>query len=187
MTTAIDHFVKRLALPEGGVDLRAELVALQRARMRQALDKSAGDLAKAARLLRMSRAELVRLESRLTDGESTLPAARTPGASEVLDPSSVSRIVGGVERISAAVIRRLADEGLDEGAITQRVGCNPFIVEKVLRERTRREIERLDRDEKLTPKQIADRLRIPINRVRRVLVAHDLGALARRASGGQDQ
>lgn len=187
MTTAIDSFVKRLALPEGGIDLRAELVTLQRARMRQALEKSGGDLARAARLLRMSRAELVRLESRLTDGDSTLPAARGPGDPQAIDPSSISRIVGGVERISAAVIRRLADEGLDETAITNRVGCNPFIVEKVLRDRTKREIERLDRDEKLTPKQIADRLRIPINRVRRVLVAHDIGALAHRASGGQNQ
>jgi len=186
MTTAIDSFVKRLALPEGGIDLRAELVTLQRARMRQALEKSGGDLARAARLLRMSRAELVRLESRLTD-DSTLPAASAPGDPGTIDPSSVSRIVGGVERISAAVIRRLADEGLDETAITNRVGCNPFIVEKVLRDRTKREIERLDRDEKLTPQQIADRLRIPINRVRRVLVAHDLGALAHRASGGQNQ
>lgn len=186
MTTTIDHFVKRLALPEGGVDLKAELVALTRARVRQALEKTSGDLAGAARLLRMARGELVRLEARITDADSTLPAARAPGEPE-LDVHAVSRIVGGVEVISAAVIRRLAAEGLDEAEITRRVGCNPFIVERVLREQKSTEILRLDRDEKLKPREIAARLKLPIQRVRAVLVGHDLAALARRANGRQDQ
>lgn len=184
MTTAID--LKRLALPEGGVDLKAELVALTRARVRQALEKTSGDLAGAARLLRMGRGELVRLESRITDGDPAPYAARATGEPE-LDWRTASRIVGGVERISAAVIRRLAAEGLDEAEITRRVGCNPFIVERVLREQKSAEILRLDRDEKLKPSEIAARLKLPIQRVRAVLVGHDLAALARRANEGQNQ
>lgn len=186
MTTAIDHFVERLALPEGGIDLRAELVTLQRARVRQALEKTSGDLAGAARLLRMTRTELVRLESRLTEGDPTLPATRPPGEPE-LDVRIASRIVGGIEVVSAAVIRRLDAEGLDASEIVRRVGCNPFIVERVLREQKRAEILRLDRDEKLKPSEIAGRLRLPVARVRAVLVAHDVAALARRANGDQNQ
>jgi hypothetical protein len=186
MTTAIDHFVERLALPEGGVDLKAELVALTRARVRQALEKKGGDLAAAARLLRMSRGELVRLEARITDGDSTLPAARAPGEPEV-DVRTVSRIVGGVERISAAAIRRLAAEGHDDTEIVRRTGVNAFVVDKVLREMKSAEIVRLDRDEKLKPREIAARLKLPIQRVRAVLVAHDVAALARRANGEQNQ
>ncbi len=171
---------KATPLPPEGIDLRAELAELGSVRVRQALEQSDGDYGRAAKLLRMRPGELIRLESRLA-GESDAPAG------DVINLANVSRIAGGVERISAAVIRRLAAEGLDERTIAKRVGCNPFLVEQVLREQTRREIERLDRDEKLSPKQIAERLRLPINRVRRVLVAHDLDALARRASGGQNE
>jgi len=170
-------------LPPDGIDLRAELAALSGARVRQALDQAAGDYGQAARLLRMSRHELLRLEARLADGEPNA-AERRVGA---LDPHTIPRIAGGVEFISAAAIRRYAAEGHDEKAIASLLGCNLFLVEKVLRAQTAAEIMRLDREEKLTPKQIAERLRLPINRVRRVLVAHDLGALAHRASGGQDQ
>lgn len=180
MTTAISHFVERLALPSGGIDLRSELVELASARVRQALAQSDGDYALAAKLLRMRPAELVRLESRLLAGG---PSA---AAIDVVNLGNVSRFAGGIEHISAAAIRRLAAEGLDERAIAKRMGCNPFVVERVLREQTRREIERLDREEKLSPKQIAARLQLPINRVRSVLVAHDLNALASATSGGQN-
>lgn len=176
--TAISHFVARLALPPEGIDLRAELAELGSARVRQALEQSAGDYARAAKLLRMRAGELIRLESRLAGA----PDPREPA----INLDNVSRISGGVERISAAVIRRLAADGLDERAIAGRIGCNPWLVERVLREQRAREIERLDRDEKLSPKQIAERLRLPINRVRNVLMSHDNDALARRASGGQN-
>lgn len=180
MKTAISRFVERTPPPPEGIDLCAELAELVSARVQQALDQSGGDHGRAAKLLRMRLPELVRLESRLAKGHSIAPM------SDAIDVDNVSRIAGGIEHISAAAIRRLAAEGLDERAIAKRLGCNPFAVEKVLREQTRSEIERLDREEKLSPKQIAERLRLPINRVRRVLVAHDLVKLAHRASGGQN-
>lgn len=194
MKTAISQFIERLALPPEGIDLCAELAELGSARVRQALEQSGGDYRRAAKLLRMHRGELVRLESRLAGQASSAPLDRTtlaiirppsPG-DDVVSADNVSRVAGGIERISAAAIRRLAAEGLDERSIAKRIGCNHFLVERVLREQTRREIERLDREEKLSPKQIAERLRLPINRVRRVLVAHDLNELASNASGGQN-
>ena len=67
MSTIIAELVDRLALPPDGVDLRAELDALQSARVSQALAQAGGDLAAAARLLRMSRLDLMRLEARLSE------------------------------------------------------------------------------------------------------------------------
>jgi hypothetical protein len=142
-------------LPPDGIDLRAELVALQRTRVRQALEQSRGDLAGAARLLGMS-----------------------------------PRIAGGVEFVSAAAIRRYAADGYSEREIYKRLGCNPYLVEKVLREQTERKIWSLDRDKGLSPHSIAARLRLPISRVRRVLERADRqaerDALAHRASNGHN-
>jgi hypothetical protein len=174
-------------LPPDGVDLRAELAAHGTARVRQALSQAGGDYGGAARLLRMSRNELVHFEARLAGGDPNGPDRHVG----VPDSTNVGRIAGGVEFISAAAIKRLHTDGYDEKAISRRLGCNPFLVEKVLREQTEQRIVELDRDgldgKKLSPRDIALELRLPVSRVRRVLVAHDVRALARRcrASGGQ--
>jgi hypothetical protein len=169
-------------LPPDGIDLRAELVALQRTRVRQALEQSRGDLAGAARLLGMSPLDLARLAARL-DGD----APRSPPP---VDEPPVPRIAGGVEFVSAAAIRRYAADGYSEREIYKRLGCNPYLVEKVLREQTERKIWSLDRDKGLSPHSIAARLRLPISRVRRVLERADRqaerDALAHRASNGHN-
>jgi hypothetical protein len=164
MKTVIADLVDRLALPPEGVDLRAELVDLQSARVRQALEQSGGDLARAARLLRMSRLDLMRLEARIADGTGAPPAP------DPIDPGNAARIAGGVEFISAAAIRRYAVEGLDERAIASRLGCNVFIVEKVLREQVEASVRRLDAEEQLPVAEIAAALRIPRARVRHILL-----------------
>jgi hypothetical protein len=178
LTQTIIHQTERARLPPEGIDLRAELVALQSARVRQALGQACGDYGKAARLLRMSRLDLVRLETQLAgDGTSLLAPP---------DPRGIPRIAGGVEFISAAAIRRYAAEGLDEKEIARTLGCNGFLVEKVLREQTEAEIVRLDSVEKLAPKAIALKLRIPISRVRRVLVAADLRLACAESKRGSE-
>lgn len=173
MTHVIAALVEQLDLPPDGIDLRAELVALQSARLRQALDQAGGDYAAAARLLRMSRLDLARLESRLA-GEAHAITAE-PSLDD-LDASRIPRISGAVEFFSARVIKQYAAEGVGERAIASRLGCNPYLVERVLREQTQAEIVRLDREEKLEPKAIADRLGIAVSRVRRVLLAAEPGA-----------
>lgn len=171
MKTVIADLVEGLALPPDGIDLRAELADLQSARVRQALEQADGELGQAARLLRMSRLELLRLEARLILDDAPPPA--TP------DPPTLPRISDGVALISAAAIRRYADEGRNERWIASQLGCNPFMVEKVLRERTAAEIVRLDREERLAVDAIAAKLRIPRTRVRHVLRAADASEQAR--------
>lgn len=183
-------------LPENGVDLRAELARYQDWMIDQALIRTLGNKAKAARLLGLKRTTLVEM---LNARGRILPAPAQPTEPEPDDDEpktsphatrmpTLPRIVGGVERISAAVIRRYAIEGLDEKQIARRLGCNPFLVEKVLREQTAAEIVRLDREEKLTPKAIAVRLRIPLPRVRGVLSAADRQReLAHRASASHNE
>lgn len=176
MTDVIAELARRLALPPDGIDLRAELVALQSARIRQALDLAGGDYGRAARLLRMSRLDLARLETRL-ESEGAGVAHVTCGASNCagphLEPRDIPRIANGVEMISAKAIRTYAAEGLGERAIARRLGCNVYVVEKVLREQSEAEIVRLDREEKLAPNAIAERMRVPRSRVRQILKRAD--------------
>lgn len=106
------------ALPPEGVDLNAEVASLQRRRIEQALERSNDDAPRAARLLRLSLAELERLRS-------LAPGA--PGRGEV------SRVEGGVELVSRAAIRRLCAEGFTPKQIARRFGVHEFFVEKVMR------------------------------------------------------
>lgn len=147
MTTTIAE------LPPEGVDLRAELIAWQAARMGQALVQAGGDLTEAARLLRMTRLELLRMEARIAP---VVPP---------IDPESIPRLAGGVEFISAAAIKRYAIEGLTDRQIARRLGCNHFLVEKVLRAEVGNEVRRLD-GEGLSAREIALRLRLTLARVR---------------------
>ena len=78
------------------------------------------------------------------------------------------RIDRGVELITAAAIRRLSADGLTERQIASRLGCNPFAVEKVLRETTEAEVRRLDAKGRAVS-AIASTLRLPLARVRRIL------------------
>ncbi|MGA8096304.1 MAG: helix-turn-helix domain-containing protein, partial [Steroidobacteraceae bacterium] len=47
------------SLPEAGIDLRAHLLAIERALVQQALDRANGTVAHAARLLNLRRTTLV--------------------------------------------------------------------------------------------------------------------------------
>lgn len=177
--TIIAELVERLELPPDGVDLRAELGALQSARVSQALAQSGGDLTRAARLLRMTRLELLRLESCLTGDPRARPRRRQEPDPDELDASHIPRIAGGVQVVSAAAVRRLAADGYTERQIATRLGCNPYIVEKVLREDTERAVRRLD-EQKRSPSDIARELRLPLARVRRILEAADAEACSVR-------
>jgi hypothetical protein len=178
MTITIAELVERLALPPDGIDLRAELDALQSARVSQALAQSSGDLAQAARLLRMSRLELLRLEERLA---GRAPEAFGRRREPEPDVTPIPRIEGGLEIVSAAAIRRLAADGFTERQIGARLGCNPYIVEKVLREDIERDVRRLDAEGRSVT-EIAVALRLPFSRVRGILVrAHAAGR------GGEEQ
>jgi len=134
-------------LPPNGVDLRAEVAAHQRSRVEQAMTRAGGDPGEAARLLRVSALELARLQAgpvRSTSAEraaagtgrtgSRVNGSRQTGATPPPPPDDkVGRIERGVEVISSAAIRRLATDGFTERQIANRLGCNPFVVEKVLR------------------------------------------------------
>lgn len=181
MTHTIVGLVESFVLPPNGIDLRAELDALQSARVSQALAQSGGDIGRAARLLRMSRHDLVQLEVRLGRGG---PSASSGGGREEpqLD-ASLPRIERGVEFVSAAVIRGLHAEGkgLSQRKIAERLGCNPYLVEKVLRKDTEDRVRRLA-GEGRSASDIADALRLPLTRVRRILRRAAIAAL-RAASG----
>jgi hypothetical protein len=136
-------------LPFEGVDLRAELAAHQRSRVEQALARTKGNLAEAARLLRMTPLELARLQAAaralppIPRPVTSTTASRRPGrplqavrrvsVATVEAVAGASRIDRGVEVISGPAIRRFAADGLNERQIAKRLGCNPFVVEKVLR------------------------------------------------------
>lgn len=111
-------------LPPEGIDLRAELADHQRSRIEQALARTEGDRTQAAKLLRVSPLELTRLQW-------VTPAGQRGPQDVTYD--DLPRLDRGVERISAAVIRRFAAEGLTERQIAGRLGCNQYVVEKVLR------------------------------------------------------
>lgn len=169
----IGDLVAGAGLPADGVDLRAELFELQRARVSQALARAAGDLGFAARLLRMTRLDLVRLESRLAAAMPSGDAPRRrPEPELAVRPENVNRIADGIEYVSAAAIKRLRAEGKSERAIATALGCNPYIVERVLREQTEREVLRLDR-EGATVHEISAATRVPLGRVRRILSRSD--------------
>jgi hypothetical protein len=179
MTHTIVGLVESFVLPPNGIDLRAELEALESARVSQAMAQSGGDVGRAARLLRMSRRDLLLLEARLA-------AVKPPGAfggrpEAELDATNISRFEGGVEIIQAAGIRRLAADGLTQRQITARLGCNPFLVEKVLRADTENAVRRLS-GEGRSASDISDALRLPLTRVRRILKRAAIAAL-RAASG----
>lgn len=186
MTAIITELVERLALGPEGVDLRAELDALQSARVSQALEQTGGDLSRAAKLLRMSRLDLLRLEARLA-------AARAPGAAPprfeppLVDASAIPRIESGVEFVSAAAIRRLDAEGYTERQIAGHLGCNAYLVEKVLREATERKVHELVAAGAALL-DIQRETRVPLPRLRRMIskapprrartVSHDGAACA---------
>jgi hypothetical protein len=120
------------ALPPDGLDLRAELAAHQRALVEQALAQAGGDLGLAAKLLRVTPLELTRLNA----GASALtpyPVAKQTRSPKEERDADMSRIDRGVELISRAAIRRLHAEGRTPRQIAQRLGVNPFVIEKVLR------------------------------------------------------
>jgi DNA-binding CsgD family transcriptional regulator len=149
-------------LPAKGIDLRAELQALQRERVRQAMERAGGDAAKAARLLRLPLLDFMRLAARAA--ESASKRGRRPD----LDARIVPRVSGAVEFISRAAIVRYAAEGVDVREIARRLGCNRYLAEKAVREWREGEIVKLDA-EHYSPKEIALRLRIALADVRTVL------------------
>lgn len=156
-------------LPPKGADLRAELAALQRKRVSQALSRTGGDADKASRLLRITRLDLMRLEASLAERDARRGKMPEP------DAGALPRIADGVEFVSRAVIRRYTSEGKSIKWIAARLGTNPYLVERVVREHRRAEIIRLDAA-KLSPKAIAVRLGAPLDEVRGVLAAASEGA-----------
>lgn len=176
-TQVIAGLAERLDLPPRGIDLRAELQALQRARVRQAMERASGDTAKAARLLRLPLLDFMRLAAR--NAESASRRGRRPE----LDERVVPRIAGGVELVSRAAIERYAAEGVGVKEIGRRVGCNQYLAEKVVREWRQREIVALDA-EHYSPREIALRLRTTLAEVRATLaLADQRKTLAGQASG----
>lgn len=143
-------------LPPEGVDLRAELVAHQRSRVDQALARAKGDTALAARLLRVAPLDLVRMQA----GHVAVASAKqAPEKKAGIAFDDIPRIERGVEMISVAAIKRLRAEGRSPQQIANRLGCNHFVVEKVLRIETERAVRRL-RAEGVAPREISERLGI---------------------------
>lgn len=156
-------------LPAGGIDIRAELAELVATRMQQALERTRGDMPAAAKLLRTTRLELLRLTARIEGGGEPTPRGRAKEAARrQVESVDVSRIAGGVELISAKVITRLAAEGVKPKDIGLRLGVNPYAVERALRLAFERRCRELDAAGK-SVRDIARALRVPPARVARVL------------------
>lgn len=92
LTTPLANNGDLMQLPDEGLDLRTHLYAIERALIKQALERSSGTVAHAARLLHLRRTTLVeklRKFDMLTDseaalaGESSLNSDRNTAASEI--------------------------------------------------------------------------------------------------------
>jgi hypothetical protein len=140
----------QIALPEEGLDLRAELVEYQGWMVAQALDRSRGDLAAAAKLLGLTPLELTRVNPTRpenpdmkqppavsavpTPPKPTLVTGALPALPEKpLSPEELGRVDKGLLKIDTAVIKRLDAEGQSFQQIAARLGVNRYFVERVLR------------------------------------------------------
>jgi hypothetical protein len=120
-------------LPADGVDLRHELAEHQRSRVEQALARAKGDTALAAKLLRVTPLDLVRMQAGHISAAGAKSSAPGKERREPLSVSDLPRIERGLEVISRAAIRRLHAEGRTPAQIAARLGVNHFVIEKVLR------------------------------------------------------
>jgi hypothetical protein len=139
-------------LPEEGLDLRQELLACQTHLVEQALLRTNGDRTRAAQLLRTDPLSLERLKRFLSPAPVPTPASELPTRTDLTRPrpyrdcrapsvpasakagaGELGRIDGGVLKITRAVIRRLATEGLTAKQIGTQLGVNFYFIEKVLR------------------------------------------------------
>lgn len=176
-------------LPEEGINLRVELVRYQDWMIEQALIRTQGNKSQAAKLLGLKRTTLVMM---LTTKGRLLPSAELEAAPGAIDgdgepPTTVRRreetavprvgdvdvrnighIAQGVEMISAAAIRRYAADGLTRRQIANRLGCNPYIVDRVLREHLQRQVVALD-EQGIAPSAIAQQLGCSLADVRSAL------------------
>ena len=175
-------------LPAEGIDLRAELAEHQRSRIAQALVRAEGDSTAAAKLLRLTPLELVRMQAGHIAVAATRQGVQTQSKRTLVglgvERGDIPRIERGVEMISVAVIKRLRAEGLEPEQIARRLGCNHFVVEKVLRIETERAVRRL-RAEGLEPIEISRRLGVTQAVVDRALGAPELAKCAPRRTEEQ--
>lgn len=116
-------------LPPEGIDLRAEITALQSRRVAQALARADGDATVAAKLLRVTRLDLARMQA----GVSAMAWSRSTPKPAPVQPDEVPNIRGGVEVITRAAVRRLHHEGRTPDQIAKRLGVNAYAIEKILR------------------------------------------------------
>jgi len=157
----VEEPVTNRPIPREGLDLRQELRACQDYWVEQALHRTNGDRAAAAKLLGTNEVTLDWLQrvlapsanfspkSHINRRSSTrprssrppLPPSEAPTLRDLpkhrepsrVGPEELGRIDNGVHKVSRTVILRLAAEGLTPKQIGSQLGVTFLLVEKVLR------------------------------------------------------
>lgn len=106
--------------------------------------------------------------ARVAELEAALGVRPPPAPATAVDPARSTTVREGLLVVSAAAVVQLAAEGLDEWAISRRLGCNVYLVEKVLRAEKDRSVRRLAGDG-FSTREIAAELRLTLKRVTHVL------------------
>ncbi len=127
-------------IPEAGLDLSRAVDAYREWLVEQALIRTNGNVSEAARLLNVKRTTLdrmrmrgtqVRLVPRLPSVSPSAPPEPVTGVHERARPETSGN---GVMRFSRTRAAELRGEGLSIVAIARELGCNRYMVEKLLSE-----------------------------------------------------
>jgi hypothetical protein len=132
-------------IPEAGLDLSHAVTAYREWLVEQALIRTNGNVSEAARLLNVKRTTLDRMRHRLS--QVRLVPRLVPGlralASNETDPDTGVHAKGeaqsggdGVMRFSPRRVAEMKARGLNNAQIGNELGCNRYMVERLLREAT---------------------------------------------------
>lgn len=149
-------------LPEAGLDLPSAVTAYRDWLVEQALIRTAGNVTEAAKLLRIKRTTLMAIQrtptpvrfvprrgeqpsepvaEQATEAEPTtrVRARVRRGAAPIVAPAPAQPTEPGHERdgvlgISPRAVAELKAKGLSNLAIAHELGCNRYMVEKILRQ-----------------------------------------------------
>ena len=127
-------------LPEDGLDLIAELARYQQWMVDQAMARTLGNRAQAAKLLGLNRTTLVEMLRRMSaSARARGPAMKQPEtASEAQAPAEAPPAMNLAARIPWAVVAQMRADGKSEYQITRRLaqelGAHRFTIEKALKQ-----------------------------------------------------
>jgi len=129
-------------LPEAGLDLAASLMAYRDWMVSQALIRTSGNKSEAAKLLKVKRTTLNEILRTASPVQLVQRPASSKRAPSEPPPSQAEPDTGVHERarpaapvlIKRSTVAAFAAQGLNVRQIATELGCNRYMVEKILRE-----------------------------------------------------